>query len=157
MQGHRKVAEDHANKIHTLWLLIQGPSRLGPIMPHKSRLLPLSTTWHFMLATMNCWQFLAQLASMPWISSFSLAFAQPRYCLLLGASPERQGCAVTLLCSHSAPWTFHPIILLITLKSSVCAFIFPCRPVPCYTIATSHTWQWSLRHVAGPNADVSNT
>lgn len=65
--------------------------------------------------------------------------------------------SVTLLCSHSAPWTFHPIILLITLKSPVCAFIFPCRPVPCYTIATSHTWQWSPRHVASPNADVSNT
>ena len=112
MKGHCKAAEGHEIKSTLLgfpykalhdWALLS-------LLSHTSYHLPclVLSAHHSKLLAVPCMACLHALNL--------LLFAQLRY-HLPEASLELQGeVSVPLLSSHSVPWTFHPTILLITLK-----------------------------------------
>lgn len=136
---------------------IQGPSGLGPIVSGKPHLLPLPTGWHFVLTTENCWQFLGWPASVPLdLVAFFTLLCPTRYLLLEASHGLQVELSVPWLCSHSDPWTFHPIILHIYLDHQSEPLSFPRDLLCAIPIATSHIRQWSPWRVTSPYLDVSN-
>lgn len=153
LHGRRKAAESSANTIHTLWLPSKALQDRAPLClrSHISSHSPLACAlFHH-----------REVLAVPWmacLSTLGLVLFTPlcptRYLLLEASQGLHVELSVPWLCSHSVPWTLHPIILPWDNQSKPLSF--PRDLLCAIPLATSHTRQWSPWHVASPHIDVSH-